>query len=96
MQSELLHKLKAIVGVNGYRESAADLEPYLTEWRGLYKGTTPLMLLPESTQQVSEILQACAATGTSVVPQGGNTGLAGGAIAGLDGDTDQVLLSRPG
>ena len=93
MQAELIVKLKAIVGGHGYRETTADLEPHLTEWRGLYKGSTPLMLLPESTQQVSEILHACAAAGAPIVPQGGNTGLAGGAIAGLDGGTEQILLS---
>jgi len=35
---------------------------------------------PASTSQVSEILTACNQTGLGVVPQGGRTGLAGGAV----------------
>jgi D-lactate dehydrogenase (cytochrome) len=93
VQKQVAEQLKAIVGPTGYREAAADLEPYLTEWRGLYTGTTPLMLLPDSVAQVSEILRICNETSTAVVPQGGNTGLAGGAIAGADGSADQILLS---
>lgn len=87
-----LEQLKAVVGPAGYRETAADLEPYLTEWRGLFRGHTPLLLLPTTTEQVCEILRICSTAGIGVVPQGGNTGLAGGAIPGITGDGDQVLL----
>jgi FAD/FMN-containing dehydrogenase len=87
-----LEQLKAVVGPAGYRETAADLEPHLTEWRGLFRGHTPLLLLPTSTGQVSEILRICNAASLGVVPQGGNTGLAGGAIPGIAGDGEQILL----
>jgi FAD/FMN-containing dehydrogenase len=90
---QVIAALKAIVGVPGLREEAADLEPHLTEWRGLFRGQTPLMLLPGSMEEVSAILKICSANGVAVVPQGGNTGLAGGAIPGLDGDDAQILLS---
>ena len=92
MQKGTLDQLKAVVGPAGFRETANDLEPYLTEWRGLFRGHTPLMLLPTTTAQVSEILRICNAAGTGVVPQGGNTGLAGGAIPGLAGEGPQILL----
>ncbi len=92
LQKATLDQLKAVVGPAGFRETAADLEPYLTEWRGLFRGHTPLMLLPTTTAQVSEILSICSAAGTEVVPQGGNTGLAGGAIPGLAGEGPQILL----
>jgi FAD/FMN-containing dehydrogenase len=49
------------------------------------------MLLPDSTEQVSKIVAACSAAGVGVVPQGGNTGLCGGAIP--DNSGEQVLLS---
>jgi FAD/FMN-containing dehydrogenase len=90
---QVIAALKAVVGVPGIREQAADLEPHLTEWRGLFQGQTPLMLLPASMAEVSAILKICSANGVAVVPQGGNTGLAGGAIPGLDGDDAQILLS---
>lgn len=88
----ILEQLKAVVGPAGYRESAADLEPYLTEWRGLFRGHTPLLLLPASTAQVSEILRICNSASIGVVPQGGNTGLVGGAIPGIAGAGEQILL----
>ena len=90
---QVLDALKAVVGSAGFREEAADLEPHLTEWRGLFKGQTPLMLMPASTAEVSAILKICSAHGIAIVPQGGNTGLAGGAIPGIEGDDAQILLS---
>jgi len=90
---QVLDDLKAVVGAAGFREEAADLEPHLTEWRGLFKGRTPLMLLPSSAAEVSAVMKICSAHGIAVVPQGGNTGLAGGAIPGIEGDESQILLS---
>ncbi|MEJ2139081.1 MAG: FAD-binding oxidoreductase [Gammaproteobacteria bacterium] len=90
---QVIGRLQAIVGPAGFIDEAKELEPFLTEWRGLYRGATPLMLLPSSTGQVSEILRLCSESGVGVVPQGGNTGLAGGAIPGLDGSAEQVLIS---
>lgn len=87
-----LEQLKAVVGPAGYRDTAADIEPHLTEWRGLFRGHTPLLLLPTNTRQVMEILEICNAAGIGVVPQGGNTGLAGGAIPGIAGEGEQILL----
>jgi len=90
---DVLDALKAVVGDAGFREEAADLEPHLTEWRGLFQGRTPLMLMPSSTAEVSAIMKICSTHGVAVVPQGGNTGLAGGAIPGIDGVDAQILLS---
>jgi FAD/FMN-containing dehydrogenase len=87
----LLEQLKAIVGTSGWSSDPAELESHLTEWRGVYRGKTPLMVAPKSTAEVSEIVRACAASGTAVVPQGGNTGLCGGAIP--DDSGSQILLS---
>ena len=52
---------------------------------------TPLMLSPSSTEQVAEIVGVCAQHNIGLVPQGGNTGLCGGAIPDKSGE--QVLLS---
>lgn len=84
LKSEIIEKLKAVVGKGGWLEDPADLESFVTEWRGLYRGATPLVVMPCSTEQVAAIVGICAANGTAVVPQGGNTGLAGGAIPGLE------------
>ncbi len=87
----LLERLKAIVGPSGWTIDPVELEPHLTEWRGVYRGKTPLMVAPQSTAEVAEVVRACAAAGTAVVPQGGNTGLCGGAIP--DDSGTQILLS---
>jgi FAD/FMN-containing dehydrogenase len=54
------------------------MAPYLTEWRGLYRGETPFVLRPRSTAEVAAIVRHAARHGVVIVPQGGNTGLVGG------------------
>jgi FAD/FMN-containing dehydrogenase len=76
-----IERLSAVVGSRYCLTETADLAPYLKEWRGLYQGTAELALLPGSTAEVAAIVRICAETGTALVPQGGNTGLVGGAVA---------------
>lgn len=83
--------LKQIVGPGGWIDDAERLVPHLTEWRGTWVGKTPLLLLPDSTGQVSHIVAVCAEHRIGIVPQGGNTGLCGGAIPDQSGT--QVILS---
>lgn len=85
-------RLKAIVGRQGWTDDPDVLRPHLTEWRGRYEGSTPLMVAPASTAEVSAVVQACAEAGAPIVPQGGNTGLCGGAIP--HGDEILVSLGR--
>ena len=87
----LIEELKSIVGASGWTTDPDELLPHLTEWRERYHGETLLMVSPDSTEQVSAVIKACAASNTAVVPQGGNTGLCGGAIPDESGQ--QVLLS---
>ncbi|HET6628707.1 MAG TPA: FAD-binding oxidoreductase [Woeseiaceae bacterium] len=84
----LLDRLKSIVGPGGWTDDPDALRPHLTEWRDRYAGHTPLMVSPASTEEVSALVQACAEAGTGIVPQGGNTGLCGGAIP-----NGEILLS---
>jgi FAD/FMN-containing dehydrogenase len=86
-----LEELKKIVGPGAWTTDAAELEPHLSEPRGLLTGRTSIMLSPDNTEQVSAIVSTCAKAGVSIVPQGGNTGLCGGATPDESGD--QVLLS---
>jgi FAD/FMN-containing dehydrogenase len=76
----LFDRLKAVVGPKGFSEDPTEIAPHLAEWRGRYRGTTPLLLKPQSTAEVSAILSICNETRTAIVPQGGNTGLVGGQI----------------
>jgi FAD/FMN-containing dehydrogenase len=87
----LVEELKSIVGTSGWTSDPDALLPHLTEWRDRYHGKTLLMVSPDCTEQVSAVIKACAGHNTGVVPQGGNTGLCGGAIP--DSSGRQVLLS---
>ncbi|MEZ2129353.1 MULTISPECIES: FAD-binding oxidoreductase [unclassified Sinorhizobium] len=75
---DLLDRFVAIVGEAHVLREAADLAPHLVENRGLYHGSSPLLLKPGSVEEVSAILKLATQTGTPVVPQTGNTGLVGG------------------
>jgi len=87
----LLEKLKKIVGEKGWITDPESLQPFLSEWRDSYHGRTAIMVMPQSTEEVAAIVRACVVDGTPIVPQGGNTGLCGGAIP--DDSGEQVLLS---
>ncbi|MEQ9557236.1 MAG: FAD-binding oxidoreductase [Rhodospirillales bacterium] len=73
--------LKAAVGDKGWYETEADMAPYLAEERNYYHGESPLVLRPANTDEVSKIVTICAEHGVTITPQGGNTGLCGGAVA---------------
>ncbi|MDJ0710165.1 MAG: FAD-binding oxidoreductase [Woeseiaceae bacterium] len=87
----LLDELKSIVGANGWVNDPVELEPHLTEWRGVYEGRTPLLVAPASTAEVAAVVKACAKAEFGIVPQGGNTGMCGGAVPDASGT--QILLS---
>ena len=77
---DLITRFSAIVGEK-YALTDPDLQAaYLHEMRDRWVGTTPLVLRPETTEQVSAILKLANETRTAIVPQGGNTGLVGGQI----------------
>lgn len=90
----LIDDLKSIVGEGGWSTDPDELAPHLTEWRDRFFGKTCIMVSPRTTAQVSGIIKACAATGTAVIPQGGNTGLCGGAIPDMSGEEVLLSLSR--
>jgi len=89
--AQVLDALRRIVGDGGWTSRPEDLEPHVTEWRGRLHGRTPLLVRPRNTAEVSEVLRTCHAAGVGVVPQGGNTGMCGGAVPDADGS--QVLLN---
>ncbi len=87
-------RIKAIVGPGGFVENADELVPYLQEWRGRYQGKTPLCIRPASAAEVAAVVTVCSETGTAIVPQGGNTGLVGGQMPGLEGEELLLNLGR--
>ncbi len=89
--SDVTERLKGILGSAGVMTDWADQEPYAVDWRKLFPGKPACVVRPSSTEQVAQIVQICYEAGVAVVPQGGNTGLAGGAVP--DNSGTQVLLS---
>ena len=57
-----------------------DAEPYLTGQRGLYAGEALAVARPASVDETARVVRACASAGVAIVPQGGNTGMSGGAV----------------
>ncbi|MEE9416206.1 MAG: FAD-binding oxidoreductase [Acidimicrobiales bacterium] len=84
-----LEELFAIVGDVGLFRGD-EMEPFLTDWLEHYHGTALAVVRPSTTEEVSAVVRCCARHGVSVVPQGGNTGLCGGAIPT---ETPSVVLS---
>ncbi len=50
------------------------------DWTGRFRGRTPALVAPTSTDQVAAVVNACREAGVALVPQGGNTGLVGGSV----------------
>jgi FAD/FMN-containing dehydrogenase len=85
-----LGELKAAVGSGSWLDSP-ESAPFLTDFRRLYRGATPLVLLPRTVEEVSSILRICDREEVAVVPHGGNTSYCGGATPHEDGS--QIVLS---
>jgi FAD/FMN-containing dehydrogenase len=90
MSQALLEELRSICGADHVLH-AGDLSAYETDWRKRARGKALAVVRPGNTQEVADVVKACAAAGTSLVPQGGNTGLVVGSTP--DGSGTQVVLS---
>jgi FAD/FMN-containing dehydrogenase len=88
---DTLGELQAVVGSGAWLDSAEATAPFLTDFRRLYRGATPLVLLPRTVEEVARILRICNREEVAVVPHGGNTSYCGGATPDEGGS--QVVLS---
>ena len=84
-QAAMLESLKAIVGPSGYRAGDDIDSRNYRDTMGARSVAPAILLRPESTEQVSEILKICHAYLQPVAVQGGMTGLVS-AAAPLDGE----------
>lgn len=72
----------------------ADCAAYLTEWRGLWTGRTAAVLRPGSTEEAQMMMRITAEAGIDIVPQGGHTGLCGGAMPDMTGEQIIICTDR--
>ena len=87
---DLVEQLKQLVGADNVKTSADDTAGALTDWRRRYHGAVRAIVLPGDTEGVARVIRLCAAHSIPIVPQGGNTGLVGGATP--DSSRTAVLI----
>lgn len=89
LPAPFIDALRYALGADRVITGDADRAPFLHEERGAYHGAASVVLLPRSAEEVAAAVRLCAAHQVAVVPQGGNTGLVGGAVSGRG----EVLIS---
>lgn len=89
LQAAALDRIKQVVGEKGWSTDSDTVAPYLADQRGLFQGDCAMLIRPDSTETVAEVVKICAEADIAIVPQGGNTGLVG---AGIPNST-AVLVS---
>ncbi|MFA7269530.1 MAG: FAD-binding oxidoreductase [Sterolibacterium sp.] len=93
MKRPLLDTLVSIVGAAQVLDDASEMMPFLTDWRGRYGGQALCVVRPGCTEEVARSVAACVAAGVAIVPQGGNTGLVGGATPCAGHPNGEVVVS---
>src|SRR5205814_2273170 len=93
-QARLIAEAGQQLGPKGVITDLADIEPWLTDWRGRVHGKAPAILAPASTEDVATIVKLAAEHRIPLVPQGGNTGMAAGATPPADGSALILSLRR--
>ena len=90
LTDDLDERLRGIVGSQGLIEQTAEFERYCVSFDGVFRGSARYIVCPSSTAQMAAVVTACRRAGVPMVPQGGNTGLAGGA---QPADARSVIIS---
>ena len=80
-----------LLGSRGLTRDPELVEPWLTDWRGVYSGAALAMASPSSPEEVSALVRLCARHQIPIVPQGGNSGMVAGATPDASGK--ELLLS---
>jgi FAD/FMN-containing dehydrogenase len=87
-------RIRALLGRDACLDAPEAVEPYLEDFRGLFRGSTRLVALPGSTAEVAGVLAICNEAGIGVVPHGGNTSYCGGATPDASGTQIVLALKR--
>jgi len=89
-----LEACAAAIGAQYVLTEAHDTAPYLSDWRRRYEGAARAVLCPADTAEVAAIVKLAREHRVALVPQGGNTGLAGGATPDASGRQAVLSLRR--
>jgi len=83
--------IRDLLGENGLLTDPTDIASYGQDWRGLYLGQALAVARPATTEALAATVRYCAENRIAMVPQGGNTGMCGGATPSPDGR--QLVIS---
>ena len=89
-----LAQAKALLGPKGFTTDSDLVSPWLTDWRGRYTGRSLGLASPANTQEVAQLVSLCAQHAVPIVPQGGNSGMSGGATPDESGEAIILSLRR--
>ena len=89
----VIENIQKIVGIENVL-TGERLDQYEVDPSGKYKGSSLAVVRPKNTEQVSEVVKIANKKKIPIVPQGGNTGLAGGCYVGDKKDTIILSLER--
>src|SRR6185312_765557 len=90
---DYLDALRAAVGAAQVL-TGDDAQAYETDWRERYRGHALAVVRPGSTEDIASVVRVCAQANIAIVPQGGNTGLCGGATPDDSGCAVILSLQR--
>ncbi|MBP6555914.1 MAG: FAD-binding oxidoreductase [Novosphingobium sp.] len=89
-----LAEAAGLLGPRGLTCDPQLMEPWLTDWRGRYTGAARGLASPGSTLELAALVKICARYRVPIVPQGGNSGMSGGATPDSSGAALLVSLRR--
>jgi glycolate oxidase len=84
-RARIVAALRTIVPGEGVIAGEREMRPYESDGLTAYRQLPMVVVLPETTQQVSQVLRYCYDEGIKVVPRGAGTSLSGGALPLADG-----------
>jgi glycolate oxidase len=84
-RNRIIAALRSIVPGEGVIATEREMRAYETDGLTAYRQLPMVVVLPETTQQVAEVLRYCHEEGIRVVPRGAGTSLSGGALPLADG-----------
>ena len=79
-KEEIISDIKKIINPDNVLSHKDEIKPYETDALAAYRQTPLLVVLPETVEEVSQILKYCNENKIKVVPRGAGTGLSGGSL----------------
>jgi glycolate dehydrogenase FAD-linked subunit len=84
-RERIVAALRGIVPGEGVIASEREMRPFESDGLTAYRQPPMVVVLPETTEQVAQVLRYCHEEGIKVVPRGAGTSLSGGALPLADG-----------